>query len=88
MLSNFSTRFLGGLLTLGLLIVSAGCGPNQKARGSVKGKVTIQGKHLTVGNIVFYGKQNISGSAAINKNGEYSLADAPLGDVSITIFVP
>jgi hypothetical protein len=87
-LSRDSTRASGGLLLMTLFVFSVGCGPNYKARGSVKGKVTFEGKSLPTGTVVFLGKNNMSGSAAIDKDGNYSLPDAPLGDVTIIVMVP
>lgn len=80
-------RVSGGLV-LGLLVVAVGCGPNYKNRAVVKGKVTYDGKPLTVGSVTFYGKDNITGSASIEKDGTYAINDAPVGDVKITVFVP
>ena len=54
----------------------------------MKGKVTFGGKSLTTGSVMFYGKDNVTGSAAIDKNGNYVMNDAPLGDVKITVSVP
>jgi hypothetical protein len=88
MLSRYTARACGGLLLFSLMAVSVGCGPNSKARAVVKGKVTLAGKNLTIGSIVFHGKDNLTGAGAINKEGEYLVADAPLGDVKITISVP
>jgi hypothetical protein len=88
MLSRHFTRACGGLFILGLLILAIGCGPNYKARGSVKGKVSFAGKDLTTGTVMFHGKDNITGSATIDKNGNYLMNDAPLGDVKITVSVP
>src|SRR5262245_51285696 len=78
-----------GLVLLALLTIAAGCGPNYKARGTVTGKVTIDGKHLTAGTVMFYGKDpRMTGAAPIDKNGNYKMTDAPLGDVKITVTVP
>ncbi|MCI0642975.1 MAG: hypothetical protein L0Y70_28230 [Gemmataceae bacterium] len=76
------------LIFSGLLAFSIGCGPDYKARAVVKGKVTFGGKNLTVGNVMFHGNNNITGSAAIDMNGNYVMNDAPLGDVKITVSVP
>jgi hypothetical protein len=86
-LSRYSTRACGGLLLSGLLVLALGCGPNYKARGIVKGKVTIAGKPLTTGSVMFIGKNTLTASATI-KDGEYSMPDAPLGDVVIRVSVP
>src|SRR6266545_2080898 len=88
MFSRRSTRACGVLLLVGLLAVAVGCGPNYKARGTVKGKVTISGKNLTAGNVMFYGKDNLTGSSPIGSDGTYAITDAPVGDVKITVMVP
>jgi hypothetical protein len=88
MLSHPPTRACGGLLLLGFLAISVGCGPNYKARATVKGKVTFAGKALTIGNVTFHGKDNLMGSASIDKDGNYVMNDAPLGEVTITVTVP
>ncbi len=88
MLCRHSTRACGLVLLFGLLAVAVGCGTNYKARGTVKGKVTISGKNLTVGTVMFYGKDNLTGSAPIGSDGTYVINDAPLGDVKITVTVP
>jgi len=88
MLCRSRIRAGAGFLILGFLAVSIGCGPNYKARATVKGKVTIGGKHLTVGSVTFHGKDNMTGSGTIDKNGDYVVKDAPLGDVIITVSVP
>jgi hypothetical protein len=88
MLSRQLRRAAGAALLLALLALAAGCGPNYKARGTVKGKVTFGGKNLTAGSVVFNGKNNLTGSAAIDKNGNYVMNDAPLGEVKITVTVP
>ncbi len=81
------TRACGALLLLGLMAFSVGCS-SSKARATVKGKVTFAGKSLTVGSVMFYGKDNVTASASIDKNGNYVMADAPLGEVKITVSVP
>ena len=87
MLCRHSVRACGGFLVLGLLVLSAGCGPNYKARATVKGKVTLDGKNLTTGTVMFYGKDNLTGSAPIGTDGRYVMNDAPLGDVQVTVSV-
>jgi hypothetical protein len=37
---------------------------------------------------MFWGKDNMTGSATIDQNGNYIMRDAPLGDVKITVSVP
>jgi hypothetical protein len=87
MFSRHLPRSLGGLL-LGFLILSLGCGPNYKARGTVKGKVTFGGKNLTAGTVMFHGKNNLTGSATVGTDGNYVMTDAPVGDCKVTVTVP
>jgi hypothetical protein len=80
-------RCLLGGLALVLLLIGGGCS-GQPERANVKGKVTIGDKPLTAGSVMFYGKDGLSGSAAISKDGNYDLGDAPLGEVKVTVSVP
>ena len=78
----------GGLLACCFLVLAAGCGPDYKARGVVKGKVTTGKKPLTVGTVMFYGKNGMTGSASIQPDGTYIMPDAPLGECKVTVTVP
>lgn len=82
------SRVCGSFLLFGFLALSAGCGPDYKARAVVQGKVTIGDNHLTAGSVMFHGKDNLTGMASIDKNGAYVMKDAPLGDVTVTVSVP
>src|SRR5262245_48654018 len=87
--SYTATRAWGGLLLAGCLFsLSAGCGPNYKARATVKGKVTFGGKNLTIGSVTFLNKDKMQGSATIDKNGNYVCNDAPIGECTVTVTVP
>jgi hypothetical protein len=84
---RYTHRLLvAGLLAFGLLIL-VGCGPDYKARAVVKGKVTMGNKPLTSGTVVFYGPQGVTSTATIDENGNYTMNDAPVGDVTITVTV-
>ena len=79
----------GMLVCLALAASLLGCGGGSGPRAIVKGKVTFAGKALTVGNVMFYGKdKDKTGNATIDKDGNYAMNDAPLGEVKITVFVP
>jgi hypothetical protein len=75
-----------GLLLCGLLAL-AGCGPDYKARGTVKGKVTTGKQLLTTGTVVFHNSNGITSTAHIDTEGNYTMNDAPVGDVRITVTV-
>src|SRR5262245_21669936 len=83
-----SFRAWSVVLCLAPLAFLVGCGGGPGPRAVVKGKVTIGGKNLTTGNVVFYAKDNRTASAAIDENGEYAINDAPVGEVKITVSVP
>lgn len=71
-----------------LLLVNCACGPGQKERATVKGKVTFLKKPLTAGTITFNTSDNRTGSATIDPDGNYVMKDAPLGEVTITVSTP
>jgi hypothetical protein len=76
-------------LLLGFLVAGVGCGSSRVQRAAVKGKVTIGGKALNAGTVSFTTKDNKSvGAAIIDANGNYAMADAPVGEVVITVTVP
>lgn len=79
---------LGGLLACGAVLLLAGCGPDYKARGGVKGRVTANKRPLTTGTVLFTNKEGITGTAHINIDGTYELQDAPVGECKVTVTVP
>jgi hypothetical protein len=84
---NRTPRKLGLLGLLGLaLLLAVSCGPSDKARGQVKGKVTVgDGKPVKAGTVIFWGTGNRQGSSLINHDGTYVMGDAPVGEVKITV---
>src|SRR5262249_20528051 len=82
------TRAAGLLLLMAWIGGGAGCNASYKARGVVKGQVTLNGKPLTAGTVTFYGDNNRTGSATIDPSGNYTVGDAPVGDCKITVVVP
>jgi hypothetical protein len=78
----------GSLLVLATLcLVGLGCG-GAKGRATVKGQVTIGGKPLNSGSVGFHGSGDRAGSATIDRNGNFTMSDAPIGDVKISVSVP
>ncbi len=79
---------LGMACLLGFALVSlAGCA---KPKGIVNGKVTFKdGKAVSPGTIVtFWGSDNQMAPAVTGADGAYTVPDAPVGDVQITIVAP
>jgi hypothetical protein len=76
------------LVALVLSAALAGCGSEQSSRATVKGQVTIDSKPLTYGTVTFIAKDNRRGSSSIDASGNYTVTDAPLGEVAVTVWVP
>lgn len=53
----------------------------------MKGKVSFMGQNLTAGTIAFVASGK-TGSGVIKSDGTYIVADAPVGDVTITVQTP
>lgn len=76
---------------LGLsLLVAVGCQHKptiESNRTAVKGTVTLDGKPLPCGCITFLSVENpmFRVSAMIRPDGSFSVADAPLGKVNVTV---
>ncbi len=88
MLSQSLVRSATIGFSIAVLCLAGGCGPDYKARGVVKGKVTYNKKALTSGTVMFYAaSNNITSSAFIDGEGNYVMNDAPLGEVKITVTV-
>lgn len=89
-LSGAASRRLlfGSSFAFGLFLLTTGCGPDYKARGIVKGRVTSKGKPLTTGTVMFYNKNGITAQAHINTDGTYEMKDAPIGECQVTVTVP
>lgn len=76
-------RILFTLAPAVLLVALCGCGGGSNA-GSVQGKVTLDGKPVTGGTLVFYSETG-SYSAGIRPDGTYSITDMPPGDMTVTV---
>lgn len=70
------------ILLLSLPILTSGCGDSV---GTVSGTVTYQGKPLTGGSITFLPKEGLAVNGTIDKDGTYSVAKVPAGEVKISI---
>jgi hypothetical protein len=70
----------GGLL--GLLPMALGCGSGAP---SVSGTVTFAGRPLSSGTVLFHGADGRIEHGMIGEEGRYAIADAPPGDVRITV---
>ena len=79
--------WVSGLLACCTILLFSGCGPDYKARGAVKGKVTLGTKSLTTGTVMFMNKAGLSASASITPDGNYDMPDAPLGECTVTVTV-
>src|SRR5262245_11423399 len=69
------------MLMLSMLV---GCG-GTKPTGKITGKVTVNGKAVTGGAVTFYSEAGRVDSGAIQPDGQYTIAQAPVGDVTATV---
>jgi hypothetical protein len=77
--------FLSAASLLGMVL---GCSGGTVPRATVKGQVKLGDKVLTGGTVMFVLKENVTGSALIDGNGNYDMRDAPIGDVKVSVNVP
>jgi hypothetical protein len=70
------------ILVIGLLTALVGCGGNGST--DVSGRVTIGGKPVGAGTVVFTSIDGIrQGSAMMLDDGTFRMRDAPVGDVTV-----
>jgi hypothetical protein len=79
------TAIATGLL---MLLFLSGCGGGAGPRAKVKGKVTFNDRPVPAGTITFFGTDKRSGTAQLKQDGSYEIADAPVGEVTITVETP
>lgn len=80
-------RLTGGCLSLGLLILMAGCNNIRKGeeQAEVSGRVLFQGKPLPGGRVSFVAVNGgVGASETIDESGNYKIK-APIGDVKIGV---
>jgi hypothetical protein len=69
------------LLGVSLLLLAAGC----SSRGTITGKVLLQGKPLPGGTVQFIHPKQGSMNAPIGQDGSYQFVDVPAGEVTIAV---
>jgi hypothetical protein len=83
---NFRNRrfsLIAAFLLFPLVAVVTGC--SSKTGGDVTGSVTLNGKPLTSGTVVFHIAGQKAISAAIGKGGTYYLQKPPKGDAKVSV---
>jgi hypothetical protein len=70
--------FLGSFALL--IATTTGCG----GKGTVTGKVNLDGKPLPAGRIAFVPSKGVAASGEI-KDGQYTVTGVPAGDVKVTV---
>src|SRR5216683_2029283 len=76
------------LLVAAVCLGLAGLAGCEKGRATVSGKVTLNNQLLTAGTVSFVASPNRTGSGVIHPDGTYTVGDAPIGDVTITVTTP
>jgi hypothetical protein len=79
---------LAGPCLVGLAMLTAsGCSSKDKA--VVSGKVTLKdGTPVSAGTVTFWSNDGRSGLGVLKSDGSYSIGDAPVGDVKVTVETP
>jgi hypothetical protein len=67
------------------LLALAGC---KRERATVSGTVTFNKRPLTAGTISFVAAGNLMGTGTIKPDGTYTVNDAPVGEVTVTVSTP
>lgn len=65
-----------------LALAAAGCGPS---RATVSGKVTLHGKPVTAGTVLFVGANNQIATGKLDDEGRYVAPRVPLGSVKVGV---
>jgi hypothetical protein len=75
------------MVLLAFVAVLGGCAKKPgRQNAEVKGKVTIDGKAVTAGNVRFVAEDGEYGAeASLTPEGTYTMSDAPVGLVRITV---
>jgi hypothetical protein len=76
------------LLAVALCLGLATLGGCARQRATVTGKVIFMNKPLTAGTVSFVAGPNLVGTGRINADGTYTVNDAPVGDVTVTVETP
>jgi hypothetical protein len=79
-------RWVGGLF-LPLVVLAAGCGGGADAtKGTVSGKLTVNGKAPVPGcSVTYTGADNKEVSASVANDGSYTVSDVGVGDAKIVV---
>jgi hypothetical protein len=65
-----------------LVLAAAGCGPS---RATVSGKVTVHGKPVTAGTVLFVGANNQMATGTLDGEGRYVAPRVPMGSVKVAV---
>jgi len=73
---------LGACLAV-LALTAASCG--RPSWATVSGKVTVDGKPVTVGTVLFVGPNNQIATGTLNAEGRYVASRVPMGTVKVAV---
>lgn len=88
-MAHFVSRAAGLVVLLTWMILVSGCGGDSAGPkvGTLTGKITYKGIPLNTGTVQVQSADGRGGSGPITADGAYTIGDAPLGDVTITVKV-
>lgn len=77
------------MILVAAFIVFAGCGSKPQPTSTISGKVTLNGKPVTLGSVSFYDAAKGTGAdAPIGADGSFSVTKVPLGDYQVSVMPP
>jgi len=78
-------RVWGGVAAFGVLIIVLGLFFLGRPTGVVTGRVTFRGKPVYTGSVIIVGKDGVAATGPIETDGSFTVAKAPVGEVSIGV---
>jgi hypothetical protein len=80
-------RITGGLVALGSFIIGMAAFASGGS-ATVTGKVTMLGRPVIWGSVILYGPDGRSAAGRIEPDGSYTVQNAPIGEVIVTVTSP
>jgi hypothetical protein len=80
-------RVVGGAAVVGVAIIALAAMTGGRS-ATVTGRVTLQGRPVICGSIVLVATDGRSAAGRIEPDGSFTVANAPTGDVTVTVASP
>src|SRR5437773_791544 len=81
-------RLAGGVIALGVVIIGLSAFASGGGGATVTGRVTMMGRPVIWGSVVLVGPDGRSVAGRIQPDGTYTVANAPIGEVGVSVTSP